>query len=167
MFQIWQVSKHRQLYIPLYTWQNEGGNGLEFVADCRGEPGNPRKLLCEHQAWKISINPLQWCHNERDAISNYWCLDCLLNRLFRRRSKKTSSSSLVTGGFPHKGPVMRNMFPLDDVIMSTIIFKSSWNKLNITQCCIKQDLWESWDIQIKFWIYSPIYYPCRWAMAIV
>ena len=45
-------------------------------------------------------------------------VDCLLNRLFRRRLKKTSKLR-VTGlcGFPQKGPVMWKMFPSDDVIM--------------------------------------------------
>ena len=33
---------------------------------------------------------LQSCHNERDGILNHWHLDCLLNRLFRHTSKKTS-----------------------------------------------------------------------------
>ena len=34
--------------------------------------------------------PSQWRHNETDAVSNHQPHDCLLNRLFRRRSKKTS-----------------------------------------------------------------------------
>ena len=47
----------------------------------------------------------------------------LLNRLFGRRSKKTSKlrvtglcvgNSPVTGEFPHKWPVTRKMFPFDD-----------------------------------------------------
>ena len=51
---------------------------------------------------------------------------CLLNRLFRRRWKKTSKlrvTCLCAGNSPgpvnspHKGPVMRKMFPFDDVIM--------------------------------------------------
>ena len=33
--------------------------------------------------------PLQWRHNDHDGVSNYQPHDCLLNRLFRRRSKKT------------------------------------------------------------------------------
>ena len=33
---------------------------------------------------------LQWRYDERDGISNNWAFDCLLNRLFRRISKKTS-----------------------------------------------------------------------------
>ena len=52
--------------------------------------------------------PLQWCHNERDGVSNHRTHDSLLNRLFRRRSKKTSKlrvtglcegNSPVPGGF--------------------------------------------------------------------
>ena len=53
--------------------------------------------------------PLQWRHNERNSVSNNWRLDGLLNRFFRRRSKKTSKlrvtgqcegNSPVTGEFP-------------------------------------------------------------------
>ena len=39
---------------------------------------------------------LHWCHSEPDDVSNHQRLDCLLNRLFRRRSKKTSKLR-VTG----------------------------------------------------------------------
>ena len=73
-----------------------------------------------------SDSSLRWLHNRRDSVSNYQRYDCLLNRLFRRRSKKTSKLS-VTGlcagnspgpvNSPHKWPVTRKMFPFDDVIM--------------------------------------------------
>ena len=33
---------------------------------------------------------LQWRHNGRDGVSNHQPYECLLNRLFKRRSKKTS-----------------------------------------------------------------------------
>ena len=36
------------------------------------------------------FSALQWRHNERQSVSNHQCFDCLLNRLFRRRSKETS-----------------------------------------------------------------------------
>ena len=39
---------------------------------------------------------LQWRHNGPDVVSNHQPHDCLLNRLFRRRSKKTSKLR-VTG----------------------------------------------------------------------
>ena len=68
---------------------------------------------------------LQWRQNGRDGVSNQQYHNCLLNRLFRRRSKNTWKLR-VTGllqGFhrwpvnsPHKGPVTRKMFPFDDVI---------------------------------------------------
>ena len=39
---------------------------------------------------------LQWRHNGRDSVSNYQPHDCFPNRLFRRRSTKTSKHR-VTG----------------------------------------------------------------------
>ena len=41
-------------------------------------------------------NTLPWRHDERYSLSNHQHHDCLLNRLFRRRSKKTSKLR-VTG----------------------------------------------------------------------
>ena len=52
------------------------------------------------------LRSLQWRHNERDCISNHQPHDCLLNRLFRRRSKKTSKlrvSGLCAGNSPVTG----------------------------------------------------------------
>ena len=55
------------------------------------------------------IFSLQWRHNGRDGVSNQQLHHCLLNRLFRSRSKKTSKlrvtdlcagNSPVTGEFP-------------------------------------------------------------------
>ena len=48
---------------------------------------------------------LQWRHNKRDGVSNHRRLDCLLNRLFRRRSTKINFR--VTGIFRgiHRWPV--------------------------------------------------------------
>ena len=61
------------------------------------------------------LYPLQWCHNEADDVSNHQPHDCLLKRLFRRRSKETSKLWLVNS--PQKGPVKQKMLPIDDVIM--------------------------------------------------
>ena len=69
---------------------------------------------------------LHWRHNDHDGVSNHQPHGCLLNRLFRRRSKKTSKlrvTGLCVGNSPwpvnspHKGPVMRKMVPFDDVMM--------------------------------------------------
>ena len=58
---------------------------------------------------------LRWRHNGCDSVSNHQPYYCLLNSLFRRRSKKTSKLC-VTG----LCPVTRKMFPFDDVTMRAI-----------------------------------------------
>ena len=83
-----------------------------------------------------------WRHNDHGGVSNQQPHGCLLNRLFWRRSKK-SSKLRVTGlcvgnstgpvNSPHKGPVTRKMFPFDDVIMRSqgtvsITYSSWWCK---------------------------------------
>ena len=76
----------------------------------------------QHIRGKVS---LRWCHNELYGVLNHLRLDCLLNRLFRHRSKKTSKlriTGFVKGihrwpvNSPHKGPVTRKMSPFDDVM---------------------------------------------------
>ena len=70
--------------------------------------------------------PLRWRHNGRDGVSDHRGLDCLLNRLSRRRSKKHQSSASPAfvrgihrwpGNSPRKRPVTQKKFPFDDVIM--------------------------------------------------
>ena len=79
--------------------------------------------------------PSQWRHNERDGVSNHRRLDCLLNRLFWRRAKKTSKlrvTDLCEGNSPvnspHKGPVNGKCFHL---------MTSSWRPrfLFVVLCC--------------------------------
>ena len=62
-------------------------------------------ILVEDGRWLT----LEWRHNERDGVLNHQPHDCLLNGLFRRRSKKTSKlrvtghcagNSPMTGEFP-------------------------------------------------------------------
>ena len=70
------------------------------------------------------LSTSRWRHDGRDSVSNHQPHDCLLNRLFRRRSKKTSKlrvTGLCAGNSPgnslHKWPVTRKICPYDDVIM--------------------------------------------------
>ena len=72
----------------------------------------------------IPQSTLRWRRNDHAGVSNHQPHGCLLNRLFRRKSKKTSKlrvTGLCAGNspvnFPHKWPVTRKMFPFDDVIM--------------------------------------------------
>ena len=56
---------------------------------------------------KISFRfPWQWRHSGRDSVSNHQPRECLLNRLFRRRSKKKSKlrvTGLCAGNSPETG----------------------------------------------------------------
>ena len=55
------------------------------------------KLQRYHGSWRLCNNlSLQLRHNEHDGVSNHRRLDCLLNRLFKHRSKITSKLR-VTG----------------------------------------------------------------------
>ena len=54
----------------------------------------------------VLMCPLRWRHNGRDTVSNHQPHDCLLNRLFRPRSKKTSKlrvTGLCVGNSPGTG----------------------------------------------------------------
>ena len=88
------------------------------------EVGNMTAL--SFQCFVLKLIALRWRHNEHDGVSNHQPHGCLLNRLSRRRSKKTSKlrvTGLCVGNSPgpvnspHKGPVTRKMFPFDDAIM--------------------------------------------------
>ena len=77
---------------------------------------------------------LQWRHNGCDGVSNHQPHVCLLNRLFRCRSKKTSKlrvTGLCVGNSPvnspHKWPVTRKMFPFQDAIMQSLRFRIVWD----------------------------------------
>ena len=72
--------------------------------------------ICHHIAAPKSLssptiraynrNSLQWRHNEHDNVSNHQPRDCLFNRLFRRKWKKTSKlrvTGLCVGNSPGTG----------------------------------------------------------------
>ena len=73
-------------------------------------------VIYRHRPWSIDIDlgnslssvrhTLQWRHNRRDSVLNHQPHDCLLNRLFRRRSKKISQlrvTGLCAGNSPGTG----------------------------------------------------------------
>ena len=67
--------------------------------------------LYKQEESKLNFNKmLQWRHNERDGVSNRRRLHCLLNRLLRRRSKKTSKLR-VTGPCEGNPPVTGRLPP--------------------------------------------------------
>ena len=82
-------------------------------------------IITQHSyAWRVYS--LQWRHNDRNGVSNHWRLDCLPNRMSRRRSKKTSKlrgtglcegNSPVTGELSTQTAITAEMFPFDDAII--------------------------------------------------
>ena len=71
---------------------------------------------------------LEWRHNGLDSVSNHQPHDCLLNRLFRRTSKKTSKlrvTGLCEKNSPGTGQMASNAenVPFDDVIMNLHLSK--------------------------------------------
>ena len=73
---------------------------------------------------------LQWRHNGCDGVLNNRRIDCLLNRLFRRRSKKTSklrdtglSRGKVTGEFSAQRASNVENVSFNDVIMRRLSVK--------------------------------------------
>ena len=91
------------------------GQRLQYISKQAGRSGS------------AGTSTLHWRHNDHGNVSNHQPHHCLLNRLFRRRSKKTSKlrvTGLCVGNSPgpvnspHKGPVTRKMVPFDDVIMN-------------------------------------------------
>ena len=100
------------------------------------------------KAWVYSLH---WRHNGQDSVSIHQPHECLFDRLFRRRSKKYQSSTslaFVWGihrrpvNSPHKWPVTRKMFTLDDVIMDAYYINKLTDVLDgyvwylyINMCC--------------------------------
>ena len=82
----------------------------------------------------VVTGALQWRHNESDGVSNHQAHDILLNRLFRRRSKKTwklyvtglcEGNLPVTGEFPAHRPVTRNFGVFFDLRLNKRLSKQS------------------------------------------
>ena len=111
----WFVQQHRHKRPLMLTGVLQRTNAyfLPFLKFSHGRQWQRARNLCKYHrvdlAWLSKRLPLQWRHNGRDGVSNHQRLDCLFNRLFRRRSKKTSKlhvtglcegHSLVTGEFP-------------------------------------------------------------------
>ena len=60
----------------------------------------------ENNSALIQVMALQWRHDDHDGVSNHQPHDCLLNRLLRRRSKKTPKlrvTGLCAGNSPGTG----------------------------------------------------------------
>ena len=107
-FQLWWFSKQN------YDCQKTINRHSNVFSSTKDTNSNMVDVTCWTSHYssyspRFRLNQLQWRHNGRGSVSNHQPHDYLLNRLFRRRSKKTSKlrvtglcvgNSLVTGEFP-------------------------------------------------------------------
>ena len=73
------------------------------------QDGEPTEFPRKAQQFKNSAASLQWRNNERNGVSKHRRFDCLLNRLFRHRSKKISK--LRVTGLREGNPTVTDGFP--------------------------------------------------------
>ena len=101
------VSKRvRDVHDFVYFYFLGGGVG-EWVVVGNGGGG---KSISTKLQWNTTT--LQWHPNGRDVVSNHQPHDCLLNRLFRCRLKKTSKlrvTGLCAGNSPETGEFSAQM----------------------------------------------------------
>ena len=104
-------------------WKRNNYCNISIISRTKPENLNVSCLIMQLSLCSIS---LRWRHNDHAGVSNHQPHGCLLNRLFRRKSRKHQSSASLAFvreihrgpvNFPHKWPVTRKMFPFDDVIM--------------------------------------------------
>ena len=101
---------------------------------------------------------LQWCHNGCSGVSNHQPHDCLLNHLFRRRSKKTSKlrvtglcvgNSPVTGELPRtKSQYRGKCFHVMTSSCGPIISECTYDSLNIL---VKENVLLIWEYMCKLY----------------
>ena len=92
----------------------------------------------------VQQTSLQWCHNGHDGISNHQPHHCLLNFLFRRKSKETSKlriTGLCAGNSPVTGELPTQRASNGEN------FSIWWchNKSDL-DCYIAQQTWCMWGV---------------------
>ena len=111
-FSLWTHKRH-----PIHV-HGPYGRGMRHMSCFLG-----RKNAARYPEWAaprlpyilwydVGFLPLQWRHNEHDGVSNHQTRDCSLNRLFMRKSKKTSKlrfTGLCVGNSPVAGEFSAEM----------------------------------------------------------
>ena len=101
-------------YKTVWAWEAAvGGDNCDMWSKNVTKPKRVCKMsliyLDKSRPQRSNMASLRWRHNEPNVVSNHQHLGCLLNRLFRRTSKTTSTFRVtglcegkppVTGGFP-------------------------------------------------------------------
>ena len=142
----WHLNHNKTVLIRALHWRHNDQLEIEFYWHL-----NPNKT--------VLIRALHWRHNDHDGVSNHQPHGCLLNRLYRRRPKKTSKicvTGLCVGNSPgpvnspHKGPVTRKMFLFDDVIMEKWSLQNVGHLVSASfrQCHVWQNIRRTFSIAI-------------------
>ena len=148
------LSKNTCHYIDQFEWRYIVQKLHTMIHSHRNREGDTSKFASTVLR-PISFNLLQWRHNGRDGVSNHQPHDCLLNRLFRRRSKKKSKprvtslcagNSPVTGEFPAQ--MARNaenfsiwwrhysyvLYAIGRTVLPNIFQDVCWSTLRLSLC---------------------------------
>ena len=97
-----QVNK-RGPWFPLFPKSLKHGKSTSVHVDCPNQCWSRSLTSGLITRTLFSWRSLRWRHNGRDGVSNHHPHLCLLNRLFRCRSKKTSNlrvTGLCAGNSP-------------------------------------------------------------------
>ena len=134
-----------------------------YILDMNLQFYNINKRVMPSQWWcrcsgccSASCVPSQWRHNGCNSVSNHQPRDCLLKRLFRRRSKKTSTlrvTGLCVGNSPGTGefpaPMASNaenvsiwwrhhalqMCDYSNMPIDSMVRRYEYTHCNVASCC--------------------------------
>ena len=102
---------------------------------------------------------LQWRHNGHDSVSNHHPHDCLLNRLFRLRSKKSSKlrvTGLCAGNSPGTGEFPAQMASYAANVSIWWRHHEQKSLENNLSCTETSQLNELWQIIPQGWHMGPV-----------
>ena len=107
IFNWWRPSQSAQPWLQLNVINVEENGCMKYCLQifCSKGIETRAEIECLIRLF-ASFGALRWRHNGPDSVSNHQPHDCLLNRLFRRRSKKTSKlrvTGLCVGNSPGTG----------------------------------------------------------------
>ena len=98
--------------------------------------------------------PLRWRHNDHAGVSNHQPHGCLLNRLFRRKSKKTSKlrvTGLCAGNSPGTGEFPAQMASYAENVSIwwrhhvKVMSVATLHQLGIAEFCVRQESFMSFN----------------------
>ena len=112
---IWHLCEIRYSYILWKLIRKKGNRSLGKTSFYR-----------HPWIWFPARKPLRWRHNDHAGVSNHQHHGCLLNRLFRRKSKKTAKLR-VTNYWINCANSNANK-PITTRVYSILLSRNQWNK---------------------------------------